>query len=112
MTKRRFNEGQQDLLVTITLKPHVELTDEQFDQLCADLWMIMKTSNGRTLLSPQSKGNSSEGITCVFEVSTAMRAVVEESLELSSIEKTSVVAITFDSIEPLNDPAHGIHISY
>jgi len=112
MSSNISDEGRKDLLVNISVKPNGELSDEQYSKICSDLFMIMKTSNARIMLSPYSRGNSLKEITCVFEVSSSMQSIVEESIDMAELEALCVVAISFNSIEPLNDPAHGVHISF
>lgn len=106
------NDGKKDLLVSISLKPHGVISDDRLDIICREIWMICKTGNGQMMLSPFAKGNSKREITSVFEISQSMKPVVQESLDASSLDRTCAVSIAFNSIEPIDDPSHGVQNTF
>jgi hypothetical protein len=106
------NDGKKDLLVSISLKPHGSVSNERLEIICSELWMLCKTGNGRMMLSPFAKGNSRREITTVFEISSLMKTVVQESLDASSLDRTCAVSIAFNSIEPIDDPAHSVQNTF
>ena len=112
MNEVSSSNGQKDLIVSISLMLPFEADDETLSQISRDLWLVMKSSNARVMLSPYARGNTRSEITCVFEISQSMKPIVEDTIEMTSLETTGNMSITFNSIEPLNDPAHGVHISF
>ena len=107
-----MNEITRDVVCTISVEnTSSECSQEEFFELRRDMALFMQSVGARVMLSPLAHIKDENKMTTTFEINSGLQPAVEDYYYLTEeMPKHFTSSISFDRIEPLNEPALGVFI--